>query len=559
MSTVCPMPTGLTPEAAHAKYLQKKKELPGLTPAAWRKAAAQDLGMDYNDFLAIWKQAQGKSKATKLVADPIPTKPAAMNPGPTMKIPMKPKPSIHTTMANWDKAVKELEDVLLKGELDIDDVDDILADMKNDYAGLFNVSDLDWNVKAAKAKFDKAFDKYEDDLVKKNMKVADESDDVDFGDLIEDDLPLATESAETATEMSSKFTDDVMDHVMTNLGPLNHDLAQTVYKKMKKEMPGGTPAQWRHAASDYLGVDYNEYLAAWKKPGTVSKKSKKIIDGTPNPTTPTSSHPAGKYGGKYVTHDTVLDEVAKAYGPSAQKQYINIISNELDDHYSVQFPNSLFPTEAAKDAVADKLRALGFKVDKGHAGHYNIKMYKAAKKKEAKKPFAAGENTKTITLSDGRVVWDSSEARDWSNAWYKSLTSTQQKAVKSYTGSGYRTINSSLRGGKAGSPTANALSDALEEIQHSFTVFRGTHISMDEFVKGEQWSDQGFMSTAITPGSAWSGVKFEIRLSPGVRGAYVDPVSSHRGEMEFIIDKGTQFRVLEVDEAGKKVVLVAIP
>jgi hypothetical protein len=95
--------------------------------------------------------------------------------------------------------------------------------------------------------------------------------------------------------------------------------------------------------------------------------------------------------------------------------------------------------------------------------------------------------------------------------------------------------------------------------EHEFMVFRGTNIPIGEFKVGSLWEDMGFMSTAVNPGSAWSGVKFDITLPKGVRGMYIGKRSSHSHENEFLIDAGTKFRILSVDVQRKVVKMVAIP
>lgn len=54
-------------------------------------------------------------------------------------------------------------------------------------------------------------------------------------------------------------------------GSLSHDDARAMFNGLKKEMPGLTDAQYRREAARRLNVDYDTYLAAWKK---LSKQTK---------------------------------------------------------------------------------------------------------------------------------------------------------------------------------------------------------------------------------------------------------------------------------------------
>lgn len=50
--------------------------------------------------------------------------------------------------------------------------------------------------------------------------------------------------------------------------PLTHDEARAMFKKVKKEMPGLQESAYRREAARRLNMDYDTYLAAWKKPGS---------------------------------------------------------------------------------------------------------------------------------------------------------------------------------------------------------------------------------------------------------------------------------------------------
>jgi hypothetical protein len=587
-STMCPLPKAYTGEQALQAYLNAKKNMPGLTPAAWRKQAAIDLGMDYDSYLALWKIHKGSASVAKSLNIPLapvssPTVPAAASNSVTMNIAAKAVPKY-----SYDAAVTKihkLEDDFLDGKLSTSayhgKLDEVMNNLKVSSASL-------------KGKLDETVSK---------MKGGNTGD--DFGELIEDTTwkPNAAMIPDQVDEIENAYIkgtigedhavgllkglkantsfmgtkskiDDLIEQIkpahqqvavggetlQTAFGPLTHDLAQNVYKKMKKDFPGGTPAQWRHSAAEYLGVDYNDYLKAWKKTTTSAQKKittpfSKLPDSTDTYASPST---AGKYANVDISVDQLKDELARLYGPSANKQYISLTYDDVTGAYQVQFPSSILPTTASKQAVVKGLEKLGLKVEQ-HGSWYHIKTLKAAK--TAKSNVSQIKSTGTYTLPDGTIVWDMTKAQEWSDVWVKTLSSTQRSAMKSYTGSGYIKMNGALRRskGKEVSPSSRALSSAMRPMDHEFTVFRGTDIDISQFQVGKLWTEDGFMSTAINPGSAWSGIKFEIVVPKGTKGAYAGTNSTVSSENEFIIDMGTKFRVIEVDTQRRKVKMVAIP
>lgn len=510
------MPQSLSPADAHAKYLQMKKKYPTLTPAAWRKAAAQELGMDYNTYLEIWKQNKGAKAAQKLVAEPKPTLPAAQSPGPKMVQPGE------TTTASAEPS-------LAKTFSDVDNTVDLYQ------KGLMSQQEMLDDLKFQVDKFTSPADKHvlQNHILGKTKKAFIPDHEV---------LNAITESAE--------------DVIMTHSGPLTHDLAQSVYKQMKKNMPGATPAVWRHNAAKYLGVDYNDYLLAWKKkPGTGAIKKLPV-----DPNVALSPSKVGKYANSDIDADQLKAELCTLYGPGAEPNFISLVYDEFVGSWSVQFPNSLLKSQAAKDKVAQGLEQLGLKVVKKPNGYYEISTSSA--KKTVKANIDQIKQTGTYTLPDGKVVLDINAADVWTESWWKTLNAQTRDDWKNYTGSGYRTINDGLRHGSASAQTrarAKRISDSMPKVDHQMMVFRGSPLQISSFRVGELWRDKGFMSTAINPGGAWQGVKFEITCPKGTKGMYIGKRSSHPSENEFLLDKDTEFRVLEVDTINKIVRMVAIP
>jgi polyhydroxyalkanoate synthesis regulator phasin len=691
-SAVCPIPQAYTPDQALQAYLNAKKNMPGLSPAAWRKQAAIDLGMDYDTYLALWKVHKGSAKIAKALKIPLepvstPTLPASISSSPTMgiqaKAPLmtydqlklavdidsyKVKPVITTDYVQGDQVFK----MAFQNSDDYHDVLEILDAGGMDYMAAGNivkvfkkqptagsgqatakmVADTKWKPKGAssQAKLDDIEDTFNDGGISADEAVQhlDElmkgaSPDIydsafELKMMIKPLQPASTAKKVTAAttkkiaakkaaskkrwkpnpssppaqkakeieaafhagkigaDEAYKYLDDVLKSapdyikvgvkgyvdqakasigvgnqavIQTAHGPLTHELASNVYKVMKKNMPGATPAQLRHAAAEYLGVDYNDYLKAWKKPTTKAQAAAQTPASKlpPPTTTPLSPSSVGKYKNKDgVGPDELKADLARLYGPGAQPNYIALGYDDVTGAYTVFFPNSLLPTQAAKDAVVEGLKKLGLKVDKLPNGAYKIAHPDAAKKAAANAKQI--KQTGTYTLPDGTVALDMTEANKWTDTWWGTLKADTKSAWGNYTGSGYIDINSYWRKGttKHGfmSPekikeVSELLSKSMQTVKTEFTVFRGTNIDIDKFVKGKVWTDEGFVSTAINPGSSWSGVKFEIVLPKGTKGMYIGNRSSHPGENEFLIDRDTKFRILEVDKDKNKIKLIAIP
>lgn len=146
--------------------------------------------------------------------------------------------------------------------------------------------------------------------------------------------------------------------------------------------------------------------------------------------------------------------------------------------------------------------------------------------------------------------------------WRSQLTNAEQRAIVEYTGSEYQTINGYLRNKLEpqfyGHETISQASEKAQLIQSALNkanrppppelVWRGSR-------GGKEWASKlakddvirldGFQSTSINPGFAanWgeSGAVFEIKPA---RGAYIQPMSNHPSEYEYLLPHGAQYRVV---------------
>lgn len=145
---------------------------------------------------------------------------------------------------------------------------------------------------------------------------------------------------------------------------------------------------------------------------------------------------------------------------------------------------------------------------------------------------------------------------DWNNEFGTDMTSKQFAAFKSYTGSGYGSINNALRSGRTNA-TADKLSSAMRPVPFNTKVTRWTSDMGQMFdpmtAGGTVWKDEAFLSTAVVPqGTLGQGRAFKlvIDIPAGTKGRYVDTFSSVQGEKELLLDKGINYMVTHVESHG---------
>lgn len=139
------------------------------------------------------------------------------------------------------------------------------------------------------------------------------------------------------------------------------------------------------------------------------------------------------------------------------------------------------------------------------------------------------------------------------------LTSEEAAAIRSYTGSGYSSINSALRDSKsvkdlAVAKKAAAIKKALAKNVVKKDVWIGRKTDNQEWknnaTAGTVIADNGVISTSINPNS-WSGaISLNILVRQGHNALYVNPISNHPGEDEVLLPPGSHFHVLKREESG---------
>lgn len=181
------------------------------------------------------------------------------------------------------------------------------------------------------------------------------------------------------------------------------------------------------------------------------------------------------------------------------------------------------------------------------------------------------------------------EAHNFSrDIWEKVFTDDERRGIKAYTGSYYRRMNKHLRLGESvDSDILKYIKDCTSalnktKVAEDVVVYRGmgtqksvatlfglTEQQLSAIIQadasqliGTRVVEKGFASTAVTFDSAWRGCKLDIYLPAGSSAMYVDPVSTHSGELEMLLQRNSAFEVqnIEVNSVGEitKMVLILL-
>jgi len=150
-------------------------------------------------------------------------------------------------------------------------------------------------------------------------------------------------------------------------------------------------------------------------------------------------------------------------------------------------------------------------------------------------------------------------------------------AVKSYTGSGYNTINTTLRNkissffsqenlnssdineftGSSKISRMNKFFDSIDSFPESLWVFRGFTLSEDDIKKyiqvGEDYVDPAFMSTSINPRISFGmNIRMRIYIPKNSKVIPILSESSHPSENEIILPSCSVVRILGMEKVGDR-------
>jgi len=154
--------------------------------------------------------------------------------------------------------------------------------------------------------------------------------------------------------------------------------------------------------------------------------------------------------------------------------------------------------------------------------------------------------------------------------WKAKVTSDEEYAIHTYTTSKYDAVNSALRrGGAPASQTLSCIVDCTSALDKAslpepLVVRRGSTSSFlwRGLGKDKNWldssytelvgqviEDKGFMSTSPIPGKGFSNdVEYKILLPEKSKAMYIAPISEFKGEQEVLIQKGSMFKIVDVEK-----------
>jgi hypothetical protein len=250
-----------------------------------------------------------------------------------------------------------------------------------------------------------------------------------------------------------------------------------------------------------------------------------------------------------------------------QSKYLKELSSQLNiSTEKVSLLMDLLQKPGFTDAKAKKkIKEWG-----GGGNKPGFEDLSATVKKERKAEFDKAYNSpETVWFSTGTHSQQQKEAQKHFapivSKWHASMTLAEKNGVIDYTGSSYDSMNNFLRG-KTSNPSFNTLEkikntdSALAKTKPNKTTLRlrrGVGSSVFDLIKNAPdgvFIDQGYTSTSPCSKGGFSGNEVEIIIPKGVgKGAWVDDISSHKGELEYLLPRGAKFQVCNIEEKdGKK-------
>lgn len=293
---VCPIPRAISHDDARATFAKVRKEMPGLTEAAWRREAARRMDTDYDTYLKAWK----KPPKVEPVMPPSIVRPDLI-PGPRViadKLSKKTVPA--TDISHYSSTYKSTS----KTATEIRIGDKVIGKIQKAAQGFYETGPT--NVRTGRW------------IVERRGYVSIDT----KGNVIKEGFSPLHHSADDAIALLKKRAHSNID-LDTPLPPtvtvpapriaprpqpvptLTYDTARAQHKLVKKEFPTYTDAQARREAAKRMNVDYDTYLRAWKtkpttKPGVPVQPTVR-----PSPTLPVkptkSAVPVRKPGGLFRT------------------------------------------------------------------------------------------------------------------------------------------------------------------------------------------------------------------------------------------------------------------
>lgn len=213
---------------------------------------------------------------------------------------------------------------------------------------------------------------------------------------------------------------------------------------------------------------------------------------------------------------------------------------------------------------------------KTHNAKYGSTKAAPAGAKKSGKQKIAGPAPEAKRTDRGLVFKGENSADQFGNEhyskWAGGLSEQHEAAVQAYTGTEYMAVNDHLRGFGDDEEAARLVKHLDAAIKKAppapddLVVYRGVARLDDaelDFKVGQTFTDKAYMSTSMNRDVAQGfldGDKtalLEIKVPKGTRGAYVDMVSDHDNEQEFLLPRATKLKIVAIKGKGSKAVIQA--
>nr|WP_074337115.1 ADP-ribosyltransferase [Mycobacteroides abscessus] len=269
------------------------------------------------------------------------------------------------------------------------------------------------------------------------------------------------------------------------------------------------------------------------------------------------------------------------YGAAVQSKWINKYGDLLGDDVATKVWDKL--KAQGKSTLIEPPKPVAIKPGTKYTPEHEQPVAEIAKLGKAvianpKAPVGSADNPHIFDASGKTAEWQQFGSL-MSPQDQASWKANQYSAIKSYTGSGYSTMNAHAREDKVPSAKTKALDSAFYEhkpFEEHIVLSRGTHavefndenslgmkfnfadstdVDALKVLEGETYVSKSFLSTSITTVPAFSNpVRVLYKMRPGQRGIFVSgtpdganqltSVGTH--EREVILPRNQKMKVLEV-------------
>ncbi|WP_121639374.1 ADP-ribosyltransferase [Virgibacillus sp. Bac330] len=263
---------------------------------------------------------------------------------------------------------------------------------------------------------------------------------------------------------------------------------------------------------------------------------------------------------------------AKKINPRATHMAMDGVTIPVDDFFYVDGESGLYPRDpsfTAKNRVHCGC-VLGPVVDEDILG-----LSKDEKEKLRQEALDEMGGPSTSRRNNGKIEDEVSyrpieNIEEWdekvSEPWRNKLTVAEATAIRNYTDDVYRPINKYLRENKLDGYSEEEIKQIIEDISSGISKFdledniityRGLEDNIwnlpPEILVGMKLEEQSFVSTSINKAVSFDGsfkgkVQMEWRIPMGTVGAYVNSISEFDHEHEFLLNKGTKYKVIDAFE-----------